>query len=65
MVHVCNFALLISRCKELLNCFIPRVKQDVGQELHPCFPCFKLKAAASQQLMCQLPFARITVALPF
>jgi hypothetical protein len=28
-------------------------------------PCFKLKAAASQQLMGQLPFARITVARPF
>jgi hypothetical protein len=28
-------------------------------------PCFKLKAAASQQLMGQLPMARVTVAPPF
>jgi len=28
-------------------------------------PCFKLKAAASQQLMGQLPLARVTVSCPF
>ena len=30
-----------------------------------CLPCFKLKAAASQWLMGQLPLARVTVARPF
>jgi hypothetical protein len=32
--------------------------------LYRCLPCFKLKAAASQQLMGQLPMAQVTVTLP-
>jgi hypothetical protein len=45
--------------------WIPRMKQIIRPVLHRCLPCFKLKAAASQQLMGQLPLARITVARPF
>ena len=33
--------------------------------LHRCLACFKLKAAASQQLIGQLPFARVTAARPY
>jgi len=45
--------------------WIPRMKQVIHPVLHCCLPCFKLKAAASQQLMGQLPLARVTVARPF
>jgi hypothetical protein len=45
--------------------WIPRMKQVIRPVLHRCLPCFKLKAAASQQLMGQLPLARVTVARPF
>jgi hypothetical protein len=46
--------------------WIPKIKQVIRSELHRCLPCFKLKAASSsQQLMGQLPLARITVARPF
>jgi hypothetical protein len=45
--------------------WIPRMKQVICPVLHRCMPCFKLKAAASQQLMFQLPLVRITVARPF
>ena len=44
---------------------IPRMKQVIRPMLHRCLPCFKLKSAASQQLMGQLPLARITVSRPF
>jgi hypothetical protein len=55
---------------QLLNVFfrqqywISRIKQVIHPVLHCCLPCFKLKAAASQQLMGQLPLTRITVAHP-
>jgi len=45
--------------------WIPRMKQVIRPVLHRCLPCFNLKAAASQQLMRQLPLARVTVARPF
>ena len=45
--------------------WIPRMKQIIRPVLHRCLPCFKLNAAASQQLMGQLPLARVTVARPF
>ena len=45
--------------------WIPRMKQLIRPVLHRCLQCFKLKAAASQQLMGQLPMARVTVARPF
>jgi len=45
--------------------WIPRMKQVIRPVLHRCLPCFKLKAAASQQLMGQLLLARVTVARPF
>jgi hypothetical protein len=41
------------------------MKQVIRPVLHRCLPCFKLKAAASQQLMGQLPSARVTVSRPF
>ena len=41
------------------------MKQVIRPVLHRCLPCFKLKAAASQQLMGQLTLARVTVAHPF
>jgi hypothetical protein len=44
---------------------IPRIKQVIRPVLHRCLPCFKLKAAASEQLIGQLPLARVTVARPF
>ena len=40
-------------------------KQVIRPVLHRCLPCFKLKAAAWQQLMGQLPLARVTVSRPF
>jgi len=45
--------------------WIPRMKQVIHPVLHRCLPCFKLQAAASQQLMGQLPVARVTVSRPF
>ena len=45
--------------------WIPRMKQVIRPVLHRCLHCFKLKAAASQQLMGQLPLGRVTVACPF
>jgi len=45
--------------------WMPRIKQVIRPMLHCCLPCFKLKAAASQQLMSQLPLTRITVARQF
>jgi len=41
------------------------MKQVIHPVLHHCLPCFKLKAAASQQLMGQLPLASVTVSRPF
>ena len=40
--------------------WIPKMKQVIRPVLHSCLPCFKLKAAASQQLMGQLPSARVS-----
>jgi len=45
--------------------WIPRMKHVIRSVLHCCLPCFKLKAAASQQLMGQLPLARVIVSHPF
>ena len=47
--------------------WIPRMKQVIRPVLLRCLLCFKLMvaAAASQQLMGQLPLARVTVACPF
>jgi hypothetical protein len=45
--------------------WIPRMKQVIHLLLHCCLPCFKFKSAASQQLIGQLPLARVTVARPF
>jgi len=45
--------------------WILRMKQVIRPVLHPCLPCVKLKAAASQQLMGQLPVATVTVSCPF
>jgi hypothetical protein len=45
--------------------WIPRMKQVICPVLHRCLPCFKLKAASSQQMMGQLPLARVTVSRPF
>jgi len=42
-----------------------RMKQVIRPVLHHCLPCFKLKAVASQQLMGQLPLARVTVSCLF
>jgi hypothetical protein len=42
--------------------WIPRIKQVIRPVLHRCLPFFKLKTAAYQQLMIQLPLARVTVA---
>jgi len=44
--------------------WIPRMKQVIYPVLHRCLPCFKLKAAASQQLVGQLPLARVPVSRP-
>jgi len=41
------------------------MKQVICPVLHRCLAGFKLKAAASQQLMGQLPLARVTVSHPF
>jgi hypothetical protein len=38
------------------------MKQVIRPVLHRCLPCFKLKAAGSQQLMGQLLLASVTVA---
>jgi len=45
--------------------WIPRMKQVIRPVLHRCLPWFRLKAATSQQLMGQLPLARVKVACPF
>jgi hypothetical protein len=45
--------------------WIPRMKQFIRPVLHRCLPCFKLNAEASEQLMGQLPLARVRVARPF
>ena len=45
--------------------WIPGMKQVIPPVLHRYSQCFKLKAATSQQLMGQLPLARVTVARPF
>ena len=45
--------------------WIPRMKQVIRPVLHHCLPCVKLKATSSQQLMGQLPLARVTVSRPF
>jgi hypothetical protein len=45
--------------------WVTRIKQVIRPVSRRCLPCFKLKAAASKQLMGQLPFARVTVARPF
>ena len=45
--------------------WIPRMKQVICPVLHHCLPCFKLKVAASQRLMGQLPLTRVTVTRPF
>ena len=39
--------------------------QVICPVLQRCLPCFKLKAAASQQLMCQLPLAIVTMTRSF
>jgi hypothetical protein len=45
--------------------WIPRGRQIIRSVLHKCLPCFKQRAAASQQLMGQLPIARVQTAQPF
>ena len=40
------------------------MKQVIRPVLQSCLKCFKLKATATQQLMSQLPLARVTVSLP-
>ena len=45
--------------------WIPRMTQAICPVLQRCLPCFKLKAAASQQLMCQLPLAIVSVTRTF
>jgi len=45
--------------------WILRMKQLIRPMLHHCLLCFKLKAAASQRLMSQLPLPRVTVSGPF
>jgi len=45
--------------------WIPRMTQVICPVLQRCLSCFKLKAAASQQLMCQLPLAIVTGTRPF
>ena len=45
--------------------WVLRIKQVICLVLHRCMPRSKLKAAASQQLMGQLPLARVTVTRPF
>jgi hypothetical protein len=45
--------------------WIPRVRQVIRSVLHRCLPCFKQRAAASQQQMCQLPIARVQKAQLF
>ena len=55
----------------IIKCFFERAVLDTKNEANysssvtSLFSCFKLKAAASQQLMGQLPLARGTVARPF
>ena len=46
------------------QCLVPRIKEVIRPVLHRCLPCSKLKAAASQQLIVQLPLATGTVARP-
>ena len=45
--------------------WILRMKQVIRPVLQRCLPCFKLKAAALQQLMGQLTLATVTVSRPF
>ena len=40
------------------------MKEVIRPVLHRCLPCVKLQAAASQQLMGQLPVATVTVSRP-
>jgi len=66
-----HFRLVLHAVPQLLSAslreqyWIPRMKQVIRPVLHRCLPCFKLKVAASQQLMGQLPLLRVTLARPF
>ena len=45
--------------------WVPGINQVIRSVLHCFLSCFKLKAAASQQLMGRLPLARVGVTLQF
>lgn len=55
--------LLIASLRQ--HYWIPRAKQTVKSIIHKCLPCFKLKVTTTQQLMGQLPSARVQPSRPF
>jgi transposase InsO family protein len=55
--------LLIASLRE--KYWIPRIKSVVKTVIHQCLTCYKLKARATQQLMGELPSARVQPSRPF
>ena len=55
--------LLIASLREKF--WIPRIRNMVKTVLHKCLTCYKLKAQATQQLMGELPTARVQPSRPF
>jgi hypothetical protein len=55
--------LLIASLRE--KYWIPRIRNAVKTVIHQCLTCYKLKAQATQQLMGELPAARVQPSRPF
>jgi hypothetical protein len=55
--------LLIASLRE--KYWIPRIRNVVKIVIHQCLICYKLKAQATQQLMGELPSARVQPSRPF
>ena len=45
--------------------WIPRIRNLVKTVMHQCLTCYKFKAQATQQLMAELPSARVQPSRPF
>jgi len=56
-------SLIIASLRE--KYWIPRIRNLVKTVIHLCFTCYKLKAEATQQFMCELPSARVQPSRPF
>jgi len=62
-LHHAGPLFLIASLRE--RYWIPRIRNLVRTVIHQCLTCYRFKAQATQQLMCELPSSRIQASRPF